>query len=349
MPEQSHSGARSPAPGSTFFPEKDFLASPSTEVIEIADSQVDELTALHAFDPDQVPADAVKKRLGWLFWLAAGWFLLIVALALAAPLLERAGILPDPTKAVKCPSPPCSKLGIMEQGYLLGTDNLSRDLFSRIVWGARVSLLVGFSSIFFGLLLGGTIGVIAGFFKGKIETVLMAMTDMFLAFPAILLALAIITFASTSNPGEQPRLSRQVAVILALTIVSIPPIARLVRASSLVFAQREFVLAARTLGASNLRIMVKEIVPNVLPPIFAFGIIGVAIAITAEGALAFLGLSLQPPNPTWGGMINDGQKFYLDAPHMVLVPCGVLFLTVLSLNLAGDRLREYFDIKESVL
>jgi len=117
----------------------------------------------------------------------------------------------------------------------------------------------------------------------------------------------------------------------------------------LVFTQREFVLASRTLGASHLRVIVKEVLPNVMLPIFSFAIIGVAIAIIAEGGLAFLGLSVQPPTPTWGDMINFGVQYLQNFPHITLIPCAVMFLTILSLNLAGDRMREYLDVKDSVL
>jgi peptide/nickel transport system permease protein len=131
--------------------------------------------------------------------------------------------------------------------------------------------------------------------------------------------------------------------------VSIAPVARLVRANTLVFSQREFVTAARSLGAGNVRIMVREVMPNVVFPVMSFSVIAVAVAIVAEGGLAFIGLSVQPPRPTWGGMISDGRNFLEDAPWISLAPCFVMFLTVLSLNLAGDRLREFFDIREGAL
>jgi len=164
--------------------------------------------------------------------------------------------------------------------------------------------------------------------------------DVLLAFPALLLTLAIITFSN----------NRTIWVIsLAIGIVSIAPIARLVRASTLVVGQREFVLASRTLGASNRRIIAREIFPNGVLPVLSFAIIGVAVAITAEGGLAFLGLSVAPPTATWGGMINEGRNVLETDPQIALIPSFVLFLTVLMLNLAGDRIREYFDVKEGGL
>jgi peptide/nickel transport system permease protein len=132
-------------------------------------------------------------------------------------------------------------------------------------------------------------------------------------------------------------------------VVSIAPVARLVRANTLVYSQREFVIAARSLGATDGRIIIREVMPNVIFPVMSFSVIAVAVAIVAEGGLAFLGLSVPPPTPTWGGMIADGRAFIADAWWISLMPCMVLFLTVLALNLAGDRLREFFDIREGAL
>jgi peptide/nickel transport system permease protein len=203
-------------------------------------------------------------------------------------------------------------------------------------------LTVGFASVAFGLIIGGTIGVVAGFFKGRTESVLMWAMDVLLAFPALLLALAIVAFM-----GADGRDLRN--VVLAIGIVAIPPIARLVRASTLVHSQREYVTASRALGAGNARIIWKEVMPNVVLPVLSFSIIGVAVAIVAEGGLAFLGLSVEPPTPTWGGMINDGRQALQTEPYISLIPCAVMFLTVLALNLAGDRVREYLDVKEGGL
>jgi peptide/nickel transport system permease protein len=155
----------------------------------------------------------------------------------------------------------------------------------------------------------------------------------------LLLALAIVAFMGANGRDLNN-------VVLAIGIVAIPPIARLVRAATLVHSEREYVTASRALGAGNARIIWREVLPNVLLPVLSFSIIGVAVAIVAEGGLAFLGLSVEPPTPTWGGMINDGRQALTTAPYISLIPCAVMFLTVLSLNLAGDRVREYLDVKE---
>jgi len=322
MPERS-----SDPGGSSFFAGSGDMAS---EISQIADGDVAVLEILHDLDPGQVDDAVAKKRLGFGFWLASAWFFLVLVLALLAPLLP----LKDPLVPVGRPrqSPNIE--------FWFGTDSIGRDIFSRVIWGGRVSLVVGFASILLGLAVGGTIGIVAGYYKRRTEAFLMGSMDVLLAFPALLLALVIVSFTGDNSITN---------VVLAIGIVSIAPIARLVRASTLVFSQREFVTAARSLGASNGRIITREILPNVLLPVLSFSIIGVAVAIVAEGGLAFLGLSVPPPTPTWGGMINDGRAQLDNHPYMSLIPCFIMFLTVLSLNLAGDRIREYFDIKEGAL
>jgi peptide/nickel transport system permease protein len=305
----------------------------ATEITEIADGDVQSLEVLSALDPDQVrPEDVVKKRLGWVFWVSIGWVGLIVLLAILAPILP---IDDYKTTSADIRQPPSPE-------HWFGTDTLGRDIFSRVIWGARVSLTVGVASVLFGLLIGGTIGVVAGFFKGKVEGFLMWAMDVLLAFPALLLALAIVAFRGPENRDLS-------TVIFAIGIVAIPPIARLVRAATLVHSQREYVTASRALGTGNGRIIWKEILPNVMLPVLSFSIIGVAVAIVAEGGLAFLGLSVEPPTPTWGGMINDGRQALQTEPYISLIPCAVMFVTVLALNLAGDRVREYLDVKEGGL
>jgi peptide/nickel transport system permease protein len=336
MPAPSPSSGRdgiSQAPGSAYFPESDFLESGSmaNRITQVADGQVAELEVLHTLDPGQVSDIVAKKRLGLGFWIASGWVGLITLLAILAPVLP----LTDPNFQ----NYNSVKVGPSSQ-FWLGTDDLGRDMFSRIIYGARVSLTVGFTAILLAVIVGGSIGLVSGFFKGKTETVLMGAMDVLLAFPALLLALAIVAFTDSHSVAT---------VALAIGIVSIAPIARLVRASTLVFTEREFVLASRTLGASNRRIIVREILPNVLLPVLSFAIIGIAVAIVAEGGLAFLGLSVAPPTATWGGMINEGRNLLDTDPWISLLPCLIMFLTVLSLNLAGDRVREYFDVKEGGL
>lgn len=309
--------------------------------------------AADLLEPATAPTSAgdvgelVQRRLGLGFWLAAGWMVLLVLAALVAPYITEddpssiVGLIPDPTAGVTADpveNKPNQEPG--SSGHPLGTDSLGRDLLSRVIWGGRVSLTVGVFAIVFGLSVGGFIGLVAGFFRGRMETVLMALMDILLAFPALILALAIVTFTQRQTVP---------VITLAIGIVGIPPLARLVRANTLVYAQREFVLAARTLGARNSRIIWREIVPNVARAAFSFAIIGIAVAIVAEGGLAFLGISLPPPTATWGTMINEGRSKIENQPWISMVPATVLFLTVMALNFAGDRLRSFFDVKEGGL
>jgi peptide/nickel transport system permease protein len=319
-------------PGSDYFPTGDFLESPNmaSELLEIVDADVAAGDPLGKLDPDQVHGGAVKKRLGIGFWIASGWVVLITGGAILAPWLP----IDNPNKITKCIK--CSP----NSTNWFGTDGLGRDIFSRVIWGGRVSITIGVVAILFGLLVGGVVGLVSGYFKGRSESLLMGAMDVLLAFPALLLALAIITFTNNHSVWM---------IALAIGIVSIAPVARLVRASTLVFSMREFVLASRTLGASNSRIIRKEILPNVMLPVLSFSIVGVAVAMTAEGALAFLGLSVAPPTATWGAMINEGRSLLEPYPYISMIPATILFLTVLSLNLAGDRVREYLDVKEGGL
>ena len=300
----------------------------ATEIGRMSDGAAHELNNLSSLDSDEDGRSA-KKRLGPVFWVAAGWFILVALAALLAPIL--------PLKSYTAPSayirkPPSAQ-------FWFGTDTIGRDIFSRVVWGGRVSLAVAFASISFGVIVGGTIGIVSGYFRGRVETLLMGFCDVLLSFPALLLALSIVAFR-----GDQRDL---LTISLAIGVVSIAPVARLVRANTLVYSQREFVTAARSLGARRGRIIVKEILPNVIFPVLSFSIIAIGLAIVAEGGLAFLGQSVQPPTPTWGGMISDGRNYLSNAPWISLMPCLILFLTVLALNLAGDRIREYFDIKDN--
>ncbi len=284
-------------------------------------------------EPTAAPAIAAveatgksRRKLGFMFWLSIGWVGGVIFLAIFANLLP----LPDPN-AQKA----AINLGPSVH-HLLGTDALGRDMFSRVIYAGRVSLTVGFASIAIGLIFGGGMGVIAGYYRGRIDKVLMGIADVMLAFPALVFALAIVTFL-----GQNLR-----NVTIAIAVISIPGIARIVRASTLTFAQRDFVTAARTLGAKDRRIIVREILPNVAIPIGSFSFIAIALAIVGEGGLAFLGLSVPAPTPTWGGMINEGRSFLQDQPMLSLVPSAVLFITVLALNFAGDALRSRFDKKD---
>jgi peptide/nickel transport system permease protein len=272
----------------------------------------------------------VGKRLGIGFWVSIGWVALVILAALAANVLP----LQDPT-AIGDNAP---RLG-PTAGHLLGTDELGRDLLARVVFGSRTSLIVGFTSIAFGILVGGTVGLIAGYYGGRLDAALNGVSTVLLAFPVLIFLLTIVTFLG-QNLFD---------VTLTLGVLSVAPIARIIRANTLAYANREFVLAARALGARSRRILIREILPNVLPSALAFSLVAVAVVIVAEGALSFLGLSVRPPTPTWGGMIAEGGQVLAQDPLVALWPSLAMFLTVLALNFAGDRLQVYFEVREGGL
>jgi peptide/nickel transport system permease protein len=279
-----------------------------------------------------VPAEQayVAKRLGAGFWISIGWVALVIVVALGAGLLP----LQDPT-AIGDNAP---RLG-PTAGHLLGTDELGRDLLARVIYGSRTSLIVGFSSIAFGIVVGGAVGLMAGYYGGRLDAALNGISTVLLAFPVLIFLLTVVTFLG-QNLFD---------VTLTLGLLSVAPIARIIRANTLAYANREFVLAARALGARSRRILVREILPNVLPSAFAFSLVAVAVVIVAEGALSFLGLSVRPPTPTWGGMIAEGGQVLAQDPLVALWPSAAMFVTVLALNFAGDRLQAYFDVREGAL
>lgn len=279
-----------------------------------------------------------KKRkrggvLGLAGWLSVVWLVLVAGSALLASWLPLDA--PDKSDFL-VPANATPGTG----GHLLGTEQNGYDIFSRLIWGGRVSLVVAFGVLAIGMVVGGSIGLLAGFLRGRTETVLMALVDIFLAFPALILLIAIVAFLGADLKN----------VVVGISLVSIPAFARIARATTLTFSRREFVLAAEAAGASRGRILVREILPNVILPLLAFGLLVVAIAIVAEGSLAFLGLTSQE-TISWGGMINGGRRALQqeDIAHTSMIPAGMMFLTVLAVNFLGDRFRAAFDVKDAAL
>ena len=288
--------------------------------------------------PEELPA---KRKLGLGAWLSIGWLAIVTLSAILAPILP----IPDPNKI----NPSIVREGPFH-GSFLGGDSNGRDVFSQCIWGARVSLLVGISAILFALIIGGGLGLLAGYYRGKTDTVLTSSFDILLALPALVLALTLIAVLSPNSLTHPPTtFERLRALILTLGIVSIPVLARITRANTLAWAQREFVMAARAMGAKDRRIIFKEVLPNVLPAMFSIALLGVAVVIVAEGGLAILGLSVPPPTVTWGTMIAGGQSDLQTAPWIVFAPSFFIFMTVLSLNYLGDVVRTRFDVRGSAL
>ena len=265
-------------------------------------------------------------RFGLGFWLAFAWVVTILLLALS-------------TFVIEWPSPYKQNYSAIAAGpsgdYLLGTDHLGRDLLSRIIHGARVSFSVAFSSPLIGMTIGLILGMSAGYFGKWVDTAVGILIDSILAFPNIVLAIAVLFFAGANLPN-------MVAVIAFYTI---PQFTRIARANTLLYANREFVIAARAQGASHLHILLRELLPNVLIPVAAFSLLIMSFTIVLEGTLSFLGVGLPPPTATWGRMIAEGIDELADNPQIAFLPSLFMFLTILSLNMMGDRLRQLTDIK----
>jgi peptide/nickel transport system permease protein len=232
-----------------------------------------------------------------------------------------------------------TRLSLPSHSHWLGTDELGRDLLSRTIYGARISMLVGSCVVGTSLGLGLIIGSIAGYYGGGIDRfVNIVLMNAFLSFPGILIAIAFVAFR---GPGV-------FNLVLALSLGGWVGYARLIRGQVLAAREREFVEAARALGASDLRIVVRHILPNIIQPVVVQSAIGMAGAILAEATMSFLGLGVPPPTASWGTMLNDGRAHLFDAPHLVLFPAVAVMLAVVSFNFIGDALRDYLDPRSRI-
>ena len=271
-----------------------------------------------------------KRRLGSLFWLAAGWIVLISIAAIFADFWLTHG--PLDMDMLERRAPP----GL---SHWLGTDSLGRDELARLIHGARVSLIIGICAPLIGITIGGGLGILAGYFRGRFETLVVGSMDVLLAFPPLVFALAVTAYLGQSL----------FYLTCILGVLGIPAFMRVARAATLSLAEREFVVAARALGATHTRILLYELLPNVFLPLLAFFLLGVAVTIVVEGALSFLGLGVPPPSPSWGSMIGEGRESLEIAPRLAFIPAGTMFLTVLSFNLVGDTLRALTDPRQGAL
>lgn len=264
---------------------------------------------------------------------------MLLFVALAAPLIATHDpiqpMIGVPGETGRLPSkPPCIPLfGCEDPLHILGLDLNARDLFSRVVFGSRASLSVGIITISLSIFVGTALGITAGYLGGAVDNVIMRLMDVVLAFPALLLAISIVTIL---GPGLTNAL-------LGITITFIPQYARLSRASALSLTEQEFIIAERALGASPLRIALAHILPNAVTPIIVQGTLGVGTAILDAAALSFLGLGAQPPTPEWGQILSESRNYLFTSPHLVFFPGMAIMITVLGFNLLGDGLRDALD------
>jgi peptide/nickel transport system permease protein len=271
-----------------------------------------------------------RRQLGGLFIAAVAWIALVALGAIFADLLP----IPSPTDIDFL-----GKRALPSAEHWLGTDQLGRDELARLIWGGRISLTVGLLAPMLGVTIGGALGMLAGYFRGRLETVIVGGVDVLLAFPPLVFALALTAYLGQSILN----------ITLVIGVLGIPAFTRVARAVALSLSEREFVTAARALGATHSRILLRELLPNVALPLVAFFLLGVAVTIVVEGALSFLGLGVPPPAPSWGSMIGEGRESLDIAPWLAFLPAGVMFLTVLSFNLVGDTLRALTDPRPGAL
>jgi peptide/nickel transport system permease protein len=269
-----------------------------------------------------------KRKLGFLFWLCVGWIALNLFGAIFASFLPLI-------------NPLYENFNVVNAGpslhHLLGTDDLGRDIFSRIVFGSRVSIEVSLGAMAIGFGIGAPLGMLAAYRRGTFDVVLSTVMYVFLAFPAIIATIAVLSFWT-------PRSLLKIIVVVG--VAAIPLVFRVIRSATMSVATKDFVVAAKVQGATDRRILTKELLPNIAPVGVSFLLVGIATVVTLEGALAFLGLSVNAPTPSWGNMINESLSILQVNPWLAIFPSAAMCLFLLSLNFIGDRLRSHFDVSE---
>lgn len=250
---------------------------------------------------------------------------IVIFVAIAAPILTPYDVEEmDMANALLAPS----------AAHPFGTDQYGRDLMTRIFYGTRISLFVGFTSVLFSMLIGVLMGLLSGFYGGWVDGLIGRIIDVFLSFPALLLSIALVAILGGGGTHS---------VIISLCLTAWTQYARVIRSSVLGIREEEYVLAARTIGASNKRIIFKYILPNALAPIIVVATLGIGSAIVSEATLSFMGLGVQPPTPSWGYALSFGLRYMRTAPHMATIPGLAIMFTVLGFNLLGNGIRDVFD------
>ena len=266
---------------------------------------------------------------GILFWLSSVWMSIILFAAVFGDFL--------PLKDANRINPADKLAPIFSDGYVLGTDQLGRDILSRLVQGAQVSVFISVVTVVVGIVVGGLIGTTVGYFGGRVERTVMAFVNIMLSFPALVLLLGVIAMVGSSLK----------VLTIVFCILAIPGYVRFARASTLVLMKREWVTASVMLGTKTTSLVLRTLMPSVLVTLITFGLLALGGVIVAEGTIAFLGFGVPPPQATWGSMIADGKNALDDSLNLALVSAGVMFLTILSLNLIGDGLRRKNQLQQS--
>jgi peptide/nickel transport system permease protein len=269
-----------------------------------------------------------NEPLGPLFWICVGWLALNIIGAIFANVLPVQNPLNQDYNFIN--SGPSLH-------HIFGTDDLGRDIFARIVYGSRVSIAVGAGSMVIGFGIGAPLGMLAAYRRGRFDTFVTTVMYVFLAFPAIIAVIAVLSFWTPRSMFK---------IIVVIGFASVPLVYRVIRTATLAIATKDYVIAAKVQGATDRRILMKELLPNIAPIGISFLLIGIATVVTLEGALAFLGLSVNPPTPSWGNMINESRTILAQNPWLVLFPSLALCLFLLCLNFIGDRVRSHFDVTE---
>ncbi|MCU1502882.1 MAG: hypothetical protein JWM12_2236 [Ilumatobacteraceae bacterium] len=275
-----------------------------------------------------------KRKLGFWFWASVVWLVLLV---LAAVFAGKIG-LQDPNKTFR---------NVARQGpsgaHWFGADNIGHDVFSRTIYGARRSLAVSGVATILGLVMGAALGLIAGYYRKALDGAITAVMNILLAIPGLVLLLTVIAFLAP--PGKASPTAQTVWATVALSVLTVPTISRVTRAQTMVWSDRDFVMASRTLGTRNKRIIVREILPNIVPALVSFAFVVGAALIIVEAALAFFGIG-DVSGVSWGIMIQNGRSQLERSPHMVLFPALFMCITILALNFVGDQMRARFDVRE---
>ena len=331
------------------------------------DLVTDSTAALSASPPPDAaagPDGATKRKLGLGGWIAASWLILLVVVSIIGPMLTASPSTSGVRSVRACgdgsglpiyePFACRDREAVRNQrdvgnaegkvSHLTGVDSAGRDVFSRTLLGTRTTLIIAVVSILAATLLGGILGLVSGYFRGKVDRVISTLFDVMIAFPPLILALLLVlNFAGDIDSRRVP------AIIIALIVVATPILGRISRVSTLAWSQREFVMAAKALGAKPLRIMFREVLPNVAPAMMSIAMLGIGIAVVTEASLALIGLGVPDDTVSWGAVVAQGGADFRNFPHLVFVPSVPIVITVCCLNFLGDALRRKFDVRESAL